>query len=99
MKRNPILASIFSLVIPGLGQLYCRETKRGLLTLIAAIMIGNLNLIFVVLFYLSGAEPSLGWGYWLPRIGHDVIAAWSIVFWVWAIIDAYRCAKKYSFPG
>ena len=93
MTKIPIVASIFSLVIPGLGHLCCGDPKRGLLILVAAIIIGNLNLIFIVLFFQAGIDPSLGWKYWLPRIGHDVVVFWSIVFWVWAVIDAYRCAK------
>jgi TM2 domain-containing membrane protein YozV len=94
MNKNPILASFFSLIIPGFGQLYCGETKRGLLTLVAAIIIGNANLIFVLLFTQAGIDPSLGWEYWMPRIGHDVVAFWSVVFWVWVIVDAHRCARK-----
>ena len=49
MKRSPFIAALLSLIIPGLGQIYGGEGKKG---------------------------------------------AASIVFWIWAIIDAYHISLK-----
>jgi hypothetical protein len=35
-------------------------------------------------------------GYWLPRLLHDVFAAYGIVFWVWQVVDAYNTAKGHT---
>jgi hypothetical protein len=65
-----------------------------MVTLAAAIIIGNLNLIFILLFLQSTLDKGMGWTYWIPRIGHDVVAACSVVFWIWVVVDAYRCSKS-----
>jgi TM2 domain-containing membrane protein YozV len=52
---NPIVAAILSLIIPGLGQIIARETKRGLiflvvLVILCALYLGmNMNIILSVL--------------------------------------------------
>jgi TM2 domain-containing membrane protein YozV len=93
MKRRPLLAGFLSLLIPGLGQIYGGEGKRGAAILAAAIVIGNLNLLFVLLFVSVDPDPSSAWAYWIPRLGHDLISIWSIAFWIWAIFDAYRLVR------
>ncbi|HEY76303.1 MAG TPA: hypothetical protein G4O00_09000 [Thermoflexia bacterium] len=57
-------------------------------------VIGNLNLIFLPIFVAANPDPGIVWAYWIPRIGHDVMSLWSVVFWVWAVIDAYVLAGK-----
>jgi TM2 domain-containing membrane protein YozV len=94
VTKKPIIASLLSLIIPGLGQLYCGRNTRGAAILSAAIIIGNLNLLFLILFLETDLDAGMGWAYWIPRVGHDVVSIWSIAFWLWLIIDAYRCAKK-----
>jgi TM2 domain-containing membrane protein YozV len=99
MKQNPIIAGLLSLVIPGMGQIYRGEGNKGALILAAAIVIGNLNIIILPL--ISIANPVLPppadralWAYWIPRIVHDILALWSIAFWIWAIVDAYIAPGK-----
>jgi TM2 domain-containing membrane protein YozV len=94
MKRNPLIAGLLSLLVPGLGQIYGGRGVRGAAILVGAILIGNLNLLFVLAFAIADPDRSVAWGYWLPRIGHDVMAIWSIVFWLWAVVDAYRQVKQ-----
>jgi TM2 domain-containing membrane protein YozV len=84
---------LLSLLVPGLGQIYVGEGGRGGAILAAAIVIGNLNLLFLPIFAAADPDPGLVWAYWIPRIGHDVMSAWSIVFWIWAVVDAYRQPK------
>jgi TM2 domain-containing membrane protein YozV len=97
VKRNPVLAGVLSLLVPGLGQIYAGEGRRGAAILAAAIIIGNFNLLFVLLFVLGfmGVIPDSGaaWGYWILRVGHDVTAFWSVVFWIWVVVDAVRLTR------
>ncbi len=91
-KRSPVIAGILSLIIPGLGQIYRGDSKRGAKILFAAIVIANLNII--VLPLISMANPTNAadtlWAYSIPRIVHFVSAFWSIAFWIWAIVDAVK---------
>lgn len=41
--RNPVLAAILSLVIPGVGQFYNGDTKKGLVMLAAAFILGAVS--------------------------------------------------------
>ena len=90
---------MLSLLAPGLGQMYARQSTRGAAILAAAIIIGNLNILILPLISLANPilppmEPRSIWAYWIPRIVHDVLSFWSVAFWLWAIIDAYTCAKN-----
>jgi TM2 domain-containing membrane protein YozV len=96
MRQNPYFAALLSLLIPGLGQIYGGKGVRGAAILAGAIIIGNLNLLFVLAFTMADPDPQSGWAYWIPRIGHDVVALWSIAFWIWAVADAYLQARRSS---
>lgn len=93
MSHNPFMAGILSLLVPGLGQLSIGEWTRGAAILAAAIIIGNMNLIFLLIFIMAKPDPDIFGSYWMPRVGHDIIAIWSVLFWTWAVYDAYRVAK------
>jgi hypothetical protein len=92
-QRLPLLASALSLLVPGLGQICSGEAERGAAILIAVIVVGNLNVIWLSLFATTSAGPHTFWGYALPRILHDLFAAWGVVFLVWQVVDAYQKAK------
>ncbi len=94
MKRSPFVAVLLSLLIPGLGQMYAGEGKRGAAILIAVIIVGNLNAIWLSVFALSRSLPEDFLSYTLPRILHDVFAFYGIVFLIWQIVDAYQLVKK-----
>ncbi len=94
MKGHPLIAGLLSLFIPGVGQLYCGQGNKGIAILIAAIILGNLNLILLLAFITAKPNPEVIWAYWVPRIGHDVLSFWTIVFWLWVVVDAYLLAKK-----
>jgi TM2 domain-containing membrane protein YozV len=94
MRRNPTIASLLSLFVPGLGQIYAHHGKKGAMILAAAIVIGNINLILLMSILSSHPDPGVSWAAWIPRIGHDVLSLWSIVFWIWAVVDAARTAAK-----
>jgi TM2 domain-containing membrane protein YozV len=94
LNRHPLLAGVLSPLIPGLGQIYGGEGEKGASILAAAIVIGNLNLLFILVFVSANPDPSMMWAYWLPRFGHDLIAIWSIAFWIWATVDAYLLVRR-----
>ena len=93
MTRKPILASILSLLVPGLGQICSGKGERGAIILIAAILVGSLNAIWLSLYGLTSPGTDAFWASALPRILHDVFAAWSVVFYLWQTIDAFHQAK------
>ncbi len=101
LNRNPVIAGLISLFVPGLGQIYAGKTTRGARIIFAAIVIANLNIIILPLIALANPDlhnvcddSNLVWKYWIPRITHDVASFWSVIFWIWAIMDAYRVARK-----
>ena len=57
--RSPILAGLFSLIIPGTGQIYCGETYRGIAVLICAVI----SLVTAIWYRLPGwyAVPAVIW--------------------------------------
>jgi TM2 domain-containing membrane protein YozV len=105
VKQNPFIAGLLSLAVPGLGQIYAGETNKGAATIFAAIVIANLNIIILPLIALANPASPVGpadartlWAYWIPRIVHDVASFWSVVFWVWAAVDAVVVARRRRMP-
>ena len=96
MKRYPLLAGLLSAFIPGSGQMYAGKSERGAGILIAVIVVGNLNAIWLSMFAAS-INTSLSLEFWahsLPRILHDVFAFYGVVFLLWQIVDAYLLVKS-----
>ena len=103
MKRNAYVAGGLSLLVPGLGQAYGGESNRGGFIMAAAILIGNLNILILPLISMANPVTPKGkpdsrsiWAYWIPRVVHDVMSFWSIVFWGWAVLDAISMTRKRS---
>ena len=94
MKRNAFIASILSLLVPGLGQIYVGKSERGAAILVAVIIVGSLNAIWLTAFAVSSTVPANFYGHTLPRLLHDVFAFYGIIFWIWQVTDAYLVAKK-----
>jgi TM2 domain-containing membrane protein YozV len=94
MRRKEILASVLSLIIPGLGQMYLGKTERGAAILISVIIVGNLNVIYLSVFALPSQQNFFN--YALPRGLHDLFAFYGIVFLIWQVVDAYLLAKESS---
>jgi TM2 domain-containing membrane protein YozV len=95
-KRNPYLASILSIPVPGLGQIYAGKGERGAAILIVTIIVGNLNAIWLSLHAAAGTATNAFWAHSLPRILHDLFAAYGVIFLIWQVIDAYRQAKGFT---
>ena len=100
MNHSPFIAGILSLLVPGLGQVYAGESNKGAMIIVAAIVIANLNIIVLPLISIANpvipketSDPRKLWSYWIPRVLHDVASFWSIVFWIWAIVDAISITR------
>ena len=63
MKRHPFVAGFLSLLVPGLGQIYCGAGNKGAAIVAAAVVIGNLNLIFLPIFVAANPDPGIVWAY------------------------------------
>jgi hypothetical protein len=101
MRRNPFIAGVLSLLVPGLGQIYGGEANKGAAVIAAAVGVGNLNIIILPLIAManpitptSAPDSRTIWTYWIPRVVHDVVSFWSIAFWAWAILDAVSITRK-----
>jgi TM2 domain-containing membrane protein YozV len=104
VKRSPILAGILSLFVPGLGQIYGGHGNKGAAIIVGAVVVANLNVIILPLIAIANPNGPVGttssiaaWRYWIPRVGHDVASLWSIVFWIWAIVDAVVSVYRSNF--
>ncbi len=94
-KVPPLLAALASLAVPGLGQILCRQVRRGLLLLGATVSI-------VLIFrwrvdLLAHLDPTLG-----TKLAHafrlrpafiGLVLAAGAVLWVWAAWDAWALAR------
>jgi hypothetical protein len=91
---SPILAGILSFAVPELGQIYAGKSERGAMILIAVILVGGMNAIWLSLYNISDpGATNARWIYTLPRILHDIFAIYGVVFWIWQVVDAYKLAK------
>ncbi|HEY82409.1 MAG TPA: hypothetical protein G4O01_03865 [Dehalococcoidia bacterium] len=93
MKRNPWLAGSLSMLFPGLGQVYAGKRALGAAFMLAFIIIGNLNAMWLSIY--AGVQTDLSfYGHTLPRLLHDLFAFYGIIFWIWQAADAYLLAKQ-----
>jgi hypothetical protein len=94
MRHHPLIAGTLSFFIPGIGQIYAGRSGRGAAILVAVILVGNLNAIWLSLYGLTAPVAGEPWLYEVPRILHDVFAFYGIIFWSWQVLDATQQTKK-----
>jgi hypothetical protein len=93
MKKSPRLACLLSALFPGLGHVYIGKRALGAAFMLAFIIIGNLNAIWLSIY--AGTPTNLSFfSHTFPRLLHDVFAIYGVVFWIWQAVDAYRLAKQ-----
>jgi hypothetical protein len=93
MNKQPWLACFLSVLLPGLGQIYIGKRVLGASFMLAFIIIGNLNAIWLSIY--AGAQTDLSfYSDTLPRLLHDVFAFYGIIFWIWQAVDTYRFARQ-----
>ncbi len=79
-KKNPIIAVIASFIFPGLGQIYNRETRKG----VGYIIMG---VIFVSIWIFLIHDRHI--------IGPILVSGASIILlWIANMYDAYKTAKE-----
>lgn len=89
-SKEPLLAVLLALVLPGLGQIYSRKMKRGFA--FAGIYIGIYTVVSAVFFYAIAPETSLT----PPMFFWLVFGLLGFIFVIFVIIDSYRCAKIFN---
>ncbi len=77
-KKEPILSLIFSVVVPGLGQIYNKQVQKGIILLVGYVL---LWLVVLVLSYRS--EWCFCISFWVP-----------LIVMLYAAYDAYTTTKK-----
>jgi TM2 domain-containing membrane protein YozV len=90
-EKEPILAIILSVLIPGVGQMYCGKVGRGIAILL---VLGLLSVVsFVPLFFITDPEDFDFSGFVALNI---LISVVLLIIYIWQIWDAYRCAESYN---
>ena len=93
---SPPVASIASLLVPGLGQMLAGEVQRGLLLLGSFISIIGLSVWRIVLL---GTERSGALAIFLKAAERRPLLVWFLAIavaglYIWTVMDAWRQAKK-----
>jgi len=86
VPRNPAVAFLLSLLLPGLGQFYCRKNSRGAWTLVIfLIAVGVTTWLTPMLGGTAGDAVALGWG---------VLLRVAVFLYVFAFLDSYFTARE-----
>ncbi|MBM4121580.1 MAG: hypothetical protein FJ249_03180 [Nitrospira sp.] len=93
-EKSPVLAGILSGLMPGLGQFYCRQWKRGAAFLVGALVAdgalgASVGMFKLMQASLSGTPADDAGSILLRSIPLLAVALWSVV-------DAVRTAKRFS---
>ncbi|MFZ3167050.1 MAG: DUF6677 family protein [Candidatus Methanoperedens sp.] len=81
-KKNPILAAFLSFIIPGAGQIYEQEIKKGIIYLIISIVVPTLAL---GLLYENK-------NMYIAIFAFLILIAY-LIFNIYVTVEAYRIAK------
>ena len=92
MRNNPWVAGLLSLIFLGLGHVYAGKRALGAALMLAFIVIGNLNALWLSAYAVTSADSGF-FSLMLPRLLHDIFAFYGIAFWIWAIVDSSRLAR------
>ena len=86
VPRNPALAFLLSLLLPGLGQFYCRKNSRGAWTLVFFLIALGVTIWLTPMFVgTSAGAVALAWG---------VLLRVAVFLYVFAFLDAYFTARE-----
>jgi signal peptidase I len=87
-RRTPHAAGLISLLLPGFGQIYNGQLRKGLTFFVVALFIGPLSLVLLVL--LLPGEMYL--------VSFSVTILVVLAFRIGIIADAFRTAKGFDGP-
>ncbi len=86
--KEPLIAVMLTVLLPGLGQVYAGRTRRGIAVFLLPNIITILGLLYV-------ANPTTRINSIVFIIALILMAA-LIAFAIFIIIDAYKCAQKHN---
>ncbi len=92
MRKKQCIAGLLSLLFPGLGHAYAGRRALGAALMLAFIVIGNLNALWLSAYAMAPVDSGF-FSITLPRLLHDIFAFYGIAFWIWAIVDSSRLTK------
>jgi TM2 domain-containing membrane protein YozV len=81
-KKNPIIAAIASFFIPGLGQIYNQDVRKGIVFIIIAIIFASTWLFLTTQHHMIGPILVAGGAY--------------VLLWIGSMYDAYKTAKEFN---
>jgi len=88
-EKEPIIAVILSIFLPGVGQMYVGKLLRGILILLFLPIFSVLA--FLPALAITNEESFYGYLWW------TVIATIIIIIaYVWQIVDAYKLAEDHN---
>src|SRR6266571_2660176 len=86
IPRNPALAFLLSLLLPGLGHFYCRKNSRGAWTLVFFLLALGVTIWLTPMLVGTDADlAAFGWG---------ILLRVAIFLYVFAFLDAYLTARE-----
>jgi tetratricopeptide (TPR) repeat protein len=91
--RKPVVAGLLSLVLPGLGQMYCWQMAKGAALAVAYMVLMGLAFYGTAAHVRGNVSPA-GADYGAILSG---AVGWIVplaILWVYAIVDAALTAKK-----
>ena len=90
-EKEAILAVVLSVLIPGLGQMYCGKVGRGIGILL---LLGLLSFVSLIpLFFIMDPVDFDFAGFFALNVVVSVIV---FIIYIWQIYDAYRCAEDHN---
>jgi len=90
-EKEAILAVILSVLIPGLGQMYCGRVGRGIGILVLLGLLGFVSII--PLFVIMDPWEVDITGFFALSVVMSIVV---FIVYLWQIYDAYRCADNYN---
>lgn len=84
-RRRKLIALILSGVFPGLGQFYNRQLRKGVVFLVAGVVLS---------WFLGRAVPTDLLMLIQPEARLIVPLCVLLIVWLWSIIDAWRVAGR-----
>jgi len=90
-EKEAILAVVLSVLIPGLGQIYCGRIGRGIGIMV---LMGLLSVVSIVplFFMMDPWEVDIA-GMFTAIVMVSIV---SFIIYIWQIYDAYRCADDFN---
>lgn len=90
-RKDPLIAVILSILLPGVGQIYVGRVARGILILLLIPLFAVLA--FLPGLFMMGIESFSGFIWWSVISTVILLGAY-----IWQVVDAYRLAEATDHP-